>query len=60
MTITAGPQQERTAVQAAALAAHRESFDVRNPGTGEVVGTWPVHTAEDVEAAVARARTAGA
>lgn len=60
MTITAGPQQDRAAVQAAALAAHRESFDVRSPGTGEVVSTWPIQTAEDVEEAVARARTAGA
>ncbi len=36
------------------------TFDVCNPGTREVVGTWPVHSAAEVEAAVARARVAGA
>ncbi|OXR43721.1 Succinate-semialdehyde dehydrogenase [NADP(+)] [Nocardia cerradoensis] len=34
------------------------TFDVHDPGTGEVVGTYPIHTEADVEAAVARARTA--
>ncbi len=33
-----------------------ETFDSLNPATGDVVGTYPVHTAEDVDAAVARAR----
>jgi acyl-CoA reductase-like NAD-dependent aldehyde dehydrogenase len=36
----------------------RETFDSLDPRTGEVVGTHPVHSAEDVEAAVARARVA--
>lgn len=34
------------------------TFDVRDPGTGDVVGTYPIHTEADIEAAVARARTA--
>lgn len=34
------------------------TFDVHDPGTGEVVGTYPIHTEADIEAAVARARTA--
>jgi acyl-CoA reductase-like NAD-dependent aldehyde dehydrogenase len=37
-----------------------DTFDSLNPITGDVVGTHPVHTAEDVEAAVARAREAAA
>ena len=35
-----------------------ETFDSLDPGTGEVLQTHPVHTAADVEAAVARARVA--
>lgn len=35
-----------------------ETFDVRNPGTQDVVGTYPTHTAGDVDAAVDRARLA--
>ncbi|SDC88698.1 aldehyde dehydrogenase family protein [Actinokineospora iranica] len=34
------------------------AFDSLNPATDEVVGTFPIHTAEDVAAAVARAREA--
>ncbi|MHA6792068.1 aldehyde dehydrogenase family protein [Pseudonocardia bannensis] len=37
-----------------------ETFDSLNPANGEVVGTYPVHGAEDVAAAVARAREATA
>jgi len=37
-----------------------EKFESLNPATGEVVGTFPVHTAEDVNAAVARSRGAAA
>jgi succinate-semialdehyde dehydrogenase/glutarate-semialdehyde dehydrogenase len=37
-----------------------EKFDSRNPATGDVVGTFPVHTAEEVNAAVERARGAAA
>lgn len=35
-----------------------ETFDVRSPGTQDVVGTYPTHTAGDVDAAVDRARLA--
>lgn len=41
-----------------AAAPARETFDSLNPATDEVVGTYPVHTAEEVEQAVARAREA--
>ena len=41
---------------------HREhpprSASSYNPSTGEIIGTVPIHTAEQVEAAVARARVA--
>ena len=43
-------------VQAPPTADTRETFDSLSPITGDVVGTWPVHSAEDVEAAVGRAR----
>jgi len=33
-------------------------FDVRNPANGELLGTLPIHTADEVNAAVARARRA--
>ncbi|MFC3453586.1 aldehyde dehydrogenase family protein [Amycolatopsis speibonae] len=35
-----------------------ETFDSLSPATDEVVGTYPVHTPEDVRAAVARAKDA--
>ncbi|MEV6910550.1 aldehyde dehydrogenase family protein [Amycolatopsis sp. NPDC051071] len=35
-----------------------ETFDSLSPATDEVVGTYPVHTADDVRAAVARAKDA--
>ena len=35
-----------------------ESFDVKNPATGELVGTFPVHTAQDIAERVAKAREA--
>ena len=35
-----------------------QSFDLTNPANGEIVGTYPVHTAEQVKAAVAKAREA--
>jgi acyl-CoA reductase-like NAD-dependent aldehyde dehydrogenase len=38
--------------------AARETFDSLDPATDEVVGTHPVHTAAEVEAAVADARAA--
>ena len=36
----------------------RETFEVRNPATGESVGSFPIHTAEDVAALVAKGREA--
>ncbi len=38
----------------------RQTFECRNPATGDVVGVHPVHTEEDVRAAVARAQQAAA
>jgi acyl-CoA reductase-like NAD-dependent aldehyde dehydrogenase len=40
--------------------ASRQTFDSLNPRTGDVVGTHPVHTADEVAATVARAREAAA
>ncbi len=34
----------------------QETFDSLSPITGDVVGTWPVHSSADVQAAVQRAR----
>ncbi|WP_280385978.1 aldehyde dehydrogenase family protein [Nocardia wallacei] len=39
-------------------ATARALFEVRNPGTGDLVGTYPVQTEADAAAAVERARTA--
>jgi acyl-CoA reductase-like NAD-dependent aldehyde dehydrogenase len=39
-------------------AGTRDTFDSLNPATDEVVGTYPINTAEDVQAAVDRARAA--
>ncbi|MBF6332866.1 aldehyde dehydrogenase family protein [Nocardia transvalensis] len=36
----------------------RPTFEVRNPGTGDLVGTYPIHDESDAAAAVERARTA--
>ncbi|QWF80849.1 aldehyde dehydrogenase family protein [Amycolatopsis sp. CA-230715] len=49
-----------TATQPAAdaLETAGETFDSLNPATDEVVGTYPVHTRAQVEAAVERAREA--
>jgi acyl-CoA reductase-like NAD-dependent aldehyde dehydrogenase len=41
-----------------AVQAKQDTFDSLNPATDEVVGTYPVHTADDVAAAVVRARDA--
>src|SRR5438477_1602736 len=43
---------------ATAASTQHERLTSVNPGTGEVVGTVPIHTAADVDAAVARARVA--
>jgi succinate-semialdehyde dehydrogenase/glutarate-semialdehyde dehydrogenase len=40
------------------VAPDRATFEVRNPATGESVGTFPVHTADDIAALVANAREA--
>jgi acyl-CoA reductase-like NAD-dependent aldehyde dehydrogenase len=40
------------------VASDRETFDVRNPATGESVGTFPVHTAADIAERLAAARPA--
>ncbi|ASR38629.1 aldehyde dehydrogenase [Prauserella marina] len=37
-----------------------DTFDSLNPATDEVIGTFPVHTADQVEEAVARAKDAAA
>ncbi|WP_341924664.1 aldehyde dehydrogenase family protein [Nocardioides psychrotolerans] len=44
----------------ASVAPATATFESLSPITGDVVGTHPIHTAEDVEAAVARARDAAA
>ncbi len=36
--------------------ASTKTFDSLNPANGDIVGTYPINTAEDVDAAVARAR----
>ena len=35
-----------------------QTFDLTNPATGELVGSYPVHSAEDVAGVVAAARAA--
>ncbi|MGZ8744084.1 MAG: aldehyde dehydrogenase family protein [Nocardioides sp.] len=49
-----------TDLQAPTEAETQETFDSLSPVTGDVVGTWPVSSAEDVEAAVERARDGAA
>ena len=41
-----------------AVEAKQDTFDSLNPATDELVGSHPIHTADDVAAAVARARDA--
>jgi succinate-semialdehyde dehydrogenase / glutarate-semialdehyde dehydrogenase len=43
-----------------AQGSHAASFDSVSPATGELVGSFPIDGAEEVAAAVARAREAGA
>jgi aldehyde dehydrogenase (NAD+) len=40
--------------------AERQTFECRNPATGDVAGVYPVHTEDDVRGAVARAQRAAA
>ena len=49
-----------TEARPAAQEGPAETFDCLDPATGAVVGTWPVHAAEQVDATVARAREAAA
>jgi succinate-semialdehyde dehydrogenase / glutarate-semialdehyde dehydrogenase len=49
---------DQMAVSSAQAAPGSGRFDVVNPATREVVGSYPVHTAEDVAMAVAQAREA--
>ncbi len=44
----------------AASAGSADTFECLDPATGAVVGTWPVHSAADVDAAVERAHEAAA
>jgi acyl-CoA reductase-like NAD-dependent aldehyde dehydrogenase len=49
-----------TDVQAPPNVDTQETFDSLSPITGDVVGTWPVNTAEEVQAVVGNARDAAA
>jgi aldehyde dehydrogenase (NAD+) len=40
------------------VGSDRESFEVRNPATGDRVGSFPVHTAEDIAERIAKGREA--
>lgn len=46
--------------QLKAVTSAAGTFDVRNPATGEVVGSFAVHTAQDISAVLAHARAAQA
>ena len=48
--------RSRSSAMTATEARHPTTFESLDPRTGDVVGTHPVHTAEEVRAAVARAR----
>src|SRR5438132_332740 len=56
-TTTHGPTTSSTMPPPAAP-PRGETLEIKNPATGEQVGSVPVHSAADVDAAVARARTA--
>jgi aldehyde dehydrogenase (NAD+) len=47
-----------TAQLTPASAVAQKTFDLTNPANGEVVGTYPIHGAADVQAVVAKARAA--
>jgi succinate-semialdehyde dehydrogenase / glutarate-semialdehyde dehydrogenase len=51
-------QMDQTAARTEQATTGSGSFDVVNPATREMVGSYPVHTAEDVAAVVAQARDA--
>jgi acyl-CoA reductase-like NAD-dependent aldehyde dehydrogenase len=61
VTVAARPSTSRPARSRAARAEEGPAtFDSLAPATGEVVGTFPVHDADDVRAAVVRAQEAAA
>ena len=51
-------QMDQTAARTEQATTGSGSFDVVNPATQDVVGSYPVHTAEDVATVVAQARDA--
>src|ERR1035441_4244148 len=51
-------QTDQTATRTEQATTGSGSFDVVNPATQEMVGSYPVHTAEDVATVVAQARDA--
>jgi succinate-semialdehyde dehydrogenase/glutarate-semialdehyde dehydrogenase len=60
MTVEKTVESEPTAAGAAGPTAPGETFDVVNPATREIAGTFPVHSAEEVRRRVAAAREAQA
>ena len=60
MATTQVPSNGKQASATPPIALKRDELKSTNPANGEVVGTVPVHTAEDVDAAIARARAAAA
>jgi aldehyde dehydrogenase (NAD+) len=58
--MTAVSQNSTSVTRDGAVRSGRQRFDSLDPATGEVLASFDVHTAEDVAAAVARARTAAA
>ena len=61
MTVEKAVESEPTATSAAGAAgatAQGDTFDVVNPATGEVAGTFPIHSADEVRRRVAEAREA--
>ncbi|HTJ41728.1 MAG TPA: aldehyde dehydrogenase family protein [Kofleriaceae bacterium] len=57
-TTTNVPPTSSSSSSSSGSASRGEVLEIKNPATGEKVGTVPVHSAADVDAAVARARTA--
>ncbi len=51
-------QMDQTAARTGPATTGSGTFDVVNPVTREIVGSYPVHTADDVAAVVAQAREA--
>jgi acyl-CoA reductase-like NAD-dependent aldehyde dehydrogenase len=51
-------EESQMTAQRKPVPSDRETFEVRNPATGESVGRYPIHTAEDIAQRLARAREA--